>query len=226
MSNPGSAFGLQGHFHYADAHMPPTREHSQRLPWHQRLSASHYGPIVAIVIVTIILSGTAVTLWLMGQLPICKCGRVKLWHGIVVSAENSQHLSDWYTPSHVIHGFAFYAILHLLARRWPLGLRLAMAVVCEAAWEVFENTDFTINRYRTVTIALDYYGDSVINSLSDILAMIAGFLAAARFQAWVIIVALVVMEAGVAYVIRDNLLLNILMLIYPIEAVLQWQMGA
>lgn len=187
----------------------------------KRLSGRQYALIVAMV-----LCGTAVTLWLMGQEPICKCGRIKLWHGIVVSAENSQHLSDWYTPSHVIHGFAFYAILHLLARRWPLGLRLAMATLCEAAWEVFENTDFTINRYRTVTIALDYYGDSVINSVFDIFAMIAGFLAAARFPVWVIIVALVVMEAGVAYFIRDNLLLNILMLIYPIEAVLQWQLGA
>lgn len=187
----------------------------------RRLSATHYALLIAII-----LSLAAVTLWLMGQAPICKCGRVKLWHGIVASAENSQHLSDWYTPSHVIHGFAFYAILHLIARRRPLGLRLVVATLCEAAWELFENTDFTINRYRSVTIALDYYGDSVINSLADILAMIAGFLAAARLPAWVVIVALVVMEAGVAYFIRDNLLLNILMLIYPIEAVRQWQMGA
>jgi len=163
----------------------------------------------------------------MGRVPICKCGYVKAWHGVVFSSENSQHLSDWYTFSHIIHGFAFYLLFWAIGRRfgWPLGLRLVLAIVLESAWEIFENTPLVINRYRSVTIALDYYGDSVLNSLADIAAMVVGFFLAARLPVAVVLSLTIAMELLVAYWIRDNLTLNIIQLIHPFESILRWQQG-
>jgi hypothetical protein len=190
-------------------------------PWYARLSTRHYAIAAAGVIVLV-----AATLLLMGRAPICKCGYVKLWHGVVYSAENSQHIFDWYSFSHVIHGVAFYTVLWLVGRDWPLGMRFLLAVVVEGAWEVVENTDFVINRYRTVTISLDYYGDSVINSLSDIFCMMLGFGAARALPVWGSVALVIALEGFVAYCIRDNLLLNIIMLLYPVEWIREWQLGA
>lgn len=187
----------------------------------RRTGVSSWLYVLAIVAVLVVVAEVELG---MGREPICTCGFISLWHG-AVDSQNSQQLTDWYTLTHIEHGLGFYALLFLVARRLPMPLRLLLAVGIEGAWEIAENSPFIIDRYRTATLSLDYYGDSVVNSVADIVAMMAGFWMARRLPVWGTVAFIIVVEALLALTIRDNLALNILMLIHPIEVIKQWQLA-
>lgn len=190
--------------------------------------APHKGAIIASLAVFVV---AIAILFAMDRPPLCECGTIKLWHGVVQSSENSQHISDWYAPSHFTHGLIMTFVAWLLWRKWHLfgGVlsrwALPIAVFVESAWEVAENTPMVINRYREVTISWGYSGDSILNSASDIGWMTLGFLLALRLPAWASVAMGLFLELLALAVIRDNLTLNVLMLLYPIDAVAAWQAG-
>lgn len=172
----------------------------------------------------IIAFATAI-LFVMDRPPICTCGYVKLWEGVVNGPGNSQHIADWYTPSHITHGFLFFALTWWLMRERSFGARLGVAAAIEMAWEVAENSPMIIDRYRQATMAVGYSGDSILNSVADGLWMMSGFLLAARLP-WKVTLAIGIgFEIFTLAMIRDNLTLNIVMLVWPIDVVRAWQAG-
>jgi hypothetical protein len=173
--------------------------------------------------ILVFLAIQAALLLAMGRPPICTCGAVKFWEGDVLSAEMSQHLFDWYTFSHIVHGFLFYLLLRFTFPKLPFGSRLLTAIGIEGAWEIAENTPWVIAAYRQQALAQGYVGDSVINSLFDTLSMIAGFALARTFPVWVSALVVLFLEGFAAYAIHDNLTLNVLNFIHPIDAVTRWQ---
>ena len=206
---------------------PSSRLNVRSLPHSSTSSSARPGPLLAHLLIALaVVSATAAILYAMGRNPICPCGEVKLWWGAVNSPENSQHLSDWYSASHLIHGFLFFGATWLVTRRWGFAPRLILALVVECAWEIVENTDPVIQHYRETTISLDYAGDSILNSMSDIGFMALGFFLASRLPVGLTVLIAIGLELFTGFMIRDNLTLNVLMLLWPIEAVKTWQGGA
>ena len=182
----------------------------------------NYLPWIAVAAAVVI---SVVLLKVLGRVWWCRVGDLSPWSWEVWSAHNSQHVFDPYTFTHVLHGILFFWIASLIFPRVPLAWRLLMAISVECAWEVVENTDMVINRYREATISLDYYGDSVINSLGDILSFAFGFWIAHKFRFWLSLTFFVLVETILLFWIRDSLILNIIMLLYPVEAIKKWQTG-
>ncbi len=204
----------------------PAETRDNRTSW----APNRLGPVALVLVAALLIAGVAAILLWMGREPICKCGTIKLWQGTVMSSENSQHIADWYSFSHIIHGFLFYGLFWLIRRITGLpisfGLALLLSILLEGAWEIAENTDAVINHYRSATISLDYYGDSVLNSVCDILSMMLGFLIARLAPVWLTVTSALAMELIVGWLIRDNLTLNVIMLLWPMDWIKAWQGGA
>ncbi|MES2436625.1 MAG: DUF2585 family protein [Patescibacteria group bacterium] len=189
--------------------------------WYNRIPTWGY---VVLTLGVVVLAG--VIEYMMGRNALCACGYTLFWQTWGDTSGSSQHISDWYTFSHIIHGFVFYGFFRLISRgKWPVWFCLLLATGVEAGWEILENSSFIIDRYRESTVSLDYNGDSILNSIADILYMFVGFFLARKFPVWVSIALIIFMEVWVGYMIRDNLTLNIIMLISPLDAIRTWQMG-
>ena len=176
------------------------------------------------IIASALFAAAAIILYAMGRNPLCTCGRVDLWGA--VGPEQSQMLLDWYSLSHLVHGFLFYALLAWIAPRLDVRSRFAVALAIEAGWEIVENTAMVIDRYREATAALGYEGDSILNSLSDIAMMALGFLLARKMPVWASVAVVLVAELIPLLIIRDNLTLNVWMLLWPTDWLRDWQTGA
>ena len=150
-------------------------------------------------------------------------GKAGLWSGDINSSTNSQFVADPYSFTHVLHGMVFYGLLWLAGRKWPAPVRALAALILESAWEVAENSDFVIDRYRAQTISLNYYGDSIVNSVSDVAAAMLGFLLAWRLPPLATLAIFLLVETAMALAVRDNLTVNVIMLIHPVQAIRAWQ---
>ena len=166
----------------------------------------------------------ACVLWVTGQPLICECGYVQVWHS-GLGSQSSQHFLDWYAFSHVIHGFLFYGLISWFAPSMPRTARIVVAIIPEVVWELIENSPWIIEYYRTQTAAAQYPGDSVVNSVMDVVAMIAGAVYARYFPIWSTIALVILLELAALWAVRDNLTLNVLMFVHPFEAIKEWQTG-
>ncbi len=176
-----------------------------------------------LVALSVVIAAAAI-LWLMGRPPLYKGGLIELWGP--VGPKQSQMIADWYSASHLVHGFLFYGLLYLAAKKMKWERRLVLATIVESAWELVENSPVIINRYREATIALGYNGDTILNSVSDIVMMGIGFLVARRVPVWASVMIVLVLELVPLAIIRDNLTLNVWMLLAPNDALRAWQGGA
>ncbi|HEX6709981.1 MAG TPA: DUF2585 family protein [Rubrobacter sp.] len=173
--------------------------------------------------IVLVLVGTAYQLHSQGRLWWCSCNYLLLWSGDPWSSDNSQHLLDPYSFTHMLHGIVLYGILALVAGRLQAVWRLSLAVSIEAFWEIVENSEFVIRRYREETAALGYHGDTIVNSISDIIVCGLGFMLARQLGFRRAFAVFMLTEVVLVFWIRDSLLLNVLMLIYPIDAIKEWQ---
>ncbi len=198
----------------------------QPAPVNTAVSPASWNWNKALILLIAAFAVQAVILHLMGRVPVCECGTIRLFVNEVNSNENSQQFFDWYTLSHIIHGFLFYGLFWLIAPKAPLHMRLLLALGLEIGWELVENSNFIIERYRANTSSVDYFGDSILNSVFDTLSMAAGFILASRLPIWVTIATAVFFEILALIVIRDNLILNVIMLLHPFDFIRQWQSGS
>jgi hypothetical protein len=172
-----------------------------------------------------LIAATATILGLMGQNVWCHCGNLSLWAGDIWSSHNSQHAIDPYFFTHVLHGILLCGCLYWLPRSIAAGWKFLLAVTIECGWEILENSSLIIERYRTATISLDYYGDSIANSICDLLACALGYGIASLAGRGKSVALIVASELLMTFAVRDCLSLNVIMLVYPLEAIKQWQLG-
>ena len=180
--------------------------------------------LLALFVMLLVAPLSALALWALGRLTACACGEFRIWVGDTCSSENSQQLFDPYSLTHILHGFLLFWIISLLFKNLSPAWQLTLATILEAVWEVVENTNFVINRYREQTAALGYTGDTVVNSLGDLFCAFGGVLIARKLGLFRSLILFLLLEVVLLLWIRDSLLLQILMLIYPVNALKVWQM--